>query len=232
MKKRRILYCAIIILILIVLDQGTKLIVDNYFDVPENVMQISDTIHIHPKLNDIDMQKMLPLADKFSLNMRFLMLIKAALFTIIMVAGFFLCYGVQRFFFWDCQKKSYLGLNIAILCLAAAGIICSVYIDELCFGGSFDWICCTWVGVQPFHNDHYHAVSYHFTFDMKDIYLWIGMILFVVRVVLFLITYLQSTQEEQKGYDRKLKHPLQNIRNMKVAAMNGRLKKEETEEQL
>ena len=58
------------------------------------------------------------------------------------------------------------------------------------------------------------------------------MILFVVRVVLFLITYLQSTQEEQKGYDRKLKHPLQNIRNMKVAAMNGRLKKEEWEEQL
>ncbi len=217
MRKRKVLYFVCSILLLILLDQGTKQIVNHVFVFPENVMRIADTIHIHPILNDQNLQSLLPIAETLSVNVYFLLCIRAVMFSILFCVGVGMCYQIHSFFFWDCKKKSYVRLNTAILCLTVAGMLCSVYFDELCFGGSLDWICCAWERVRQDYGTHSHAVVYHFTFDLKDIYLWLGMGLFVLRIVLFLITYLKSTEEEQKGYDRKLKHPLQNIRNRKTA---------------
>lgn len=217
MKKRRNLYCAIIILILIGLDQGTKRIVENNSSIPENVMQITNAIHIHPCLNDQNLQSLLPIAETISVNVYFLLCIRAVMFSILFCAGVGMCYQIHNFFFWDCKKKSYVRLNTAILCLTVAGILSSAYFDELCLGGSLDWICCAWERARQDYGTHSHAVVYHFTFDLKDIYLWLGMGLFVLRIVLFLSTYLKSTKEEQKRYDRKLKHPLQNIQSRKAA---------------
>ena len=161
MRKRKVLSFALGILLLILLDQGSKRIVENHYSIPENAMQITDAIHIHPCLNDQNLQSLLPIAETISVNVYFLLCIRAVLFTLLLLVGMWLCYQIHSFFFWDRQKKSYARLNVAIVCFTMAGMFCSVYLDELCFGGSLDWICYAWDGVKTIHNDHAYPVVYH-----------------------------------------------------------------------
>lgn len=216
MKKKTIIICISAILMLIALDQVSKLFVDIFFEVPENADLLTNTLHIHPRINDEGINSVLPISEALSVNIYVILILRAIIFSVLFLVFVAALYGIHKFFFWDCNKKKYTVLNIAIFSLAAASEICSFYIDELFWGGSLDWICISWSG-QKIVNGHYHPIAYHLTLDLKDIYVYIAILLLVVRLVLFIITYLKSDPQERKGFKQKEKHPLQNIKNMMAA---------------
>lgn len=156
----------------------------------------------------------MPIAEKYSLPIKFLLIVKAVAFTVVTIVIFLTSSLVHRFFFWDCDKKNYSILNYAIICLIMSGLVCSLYIDELFWGGSLDWICLSWISMDKIGEDYSHRIMRHFVFDFKDIYFVCGMILFVARVSLFNMTYIKASAFERKGFSAKIKHPISNIRRM------------------
>ena len=78
-------------------------------------------------------------------------------------------------------------------------------IDTIFFGGSLDYICFTWEG-----SDLRGSFTIHFYFDLKDIYLTLGGILFLVRSIIFVFDYIYKyyklNKEERKKFDFELKN--------------------------
>lgn len=209
MKKRLIyVFFPIVTLAFILIDQIAKILIKN-----SNSDIISTTsVHIHPQLNAEGVEAAARISDFLNIDIHVVLIVRA-LFYIFIFVLFILAYvGFHVFIFWGCQKKTYKTLNFWIISIAAAALLCSFFADELFWGGSLDWICITWLGNHSAVS--HHVTSYHYTFDIKDIYLFIAMILTIVRGCLFLYTYQKSTPDEKKQFSDRLKHPIQNIKDV------------------
>lgn len=211
-KKHRYLLSVIFIIFLVFIDQISKVFIK--MQTIGNVNNpSSNLIHIHPQLNTEGIQSSNLIANYLQLDVTTVLLFRALIYIIIFVIIIFFWIAIHNFFFWGCKKKPYMFLNLAIVSFEGAAILCSFLMDELFFGGSLDWICISWLK-KEFISNHYHLTSCHFTFDIKDIYVLVAIILFVVRLYLFIYTCLTSTPDERKKYSYRGNHPIKNIREM------------------
>ena len=223
MKKWMVILLLLVGLIL--LDQGSKLIISqNYTMDRDAYISITNTVHIHPHLNDEDAVKMMPLAEKLSINVRVLMAFQFVLYLVLFVGVGLLVACCLRFFFWDYRLKRYPRLTTAWLLFFVAAFLCSAFFDELFWGGSLDFICFVKDIEIPVGN-HTHLAPRHRIMDLKDLYIHIGNAFMLVRVVLFCISV--SAAEKKDSSEgivpllEKCKHPLQNLRNMRAKSISN-----------
>ena len=221
MKKWMVILLLLVGLIL--LDQGSKIIISqNYTMDRDAYISITNTVHIHPYLNDEDAQAMMPLAEKLSLDVRVLMAFQFVLYLILFVGVGLLVAFCLRFFFWDYHLKKYPRLTTAWLLFFAAAFLCSAFFDELFWGGSLDFICFV-KDIEISVGNHMHLAPRHRIMDLKDIYIFIGSAFLIVRSILFSISVSVSEKKgKQEGIVsllEKCKHPLQNLRNMRAKSI-------------
>lgn len=216
MKKlmsNKVIKVIFIILILIVLDQGLKLIVHNTVASNDKLFTISNTIHIHPYLNDEDAQSMLPVAESKNMDVRVLLVLNSLWKdTIVLLIGLFIC-GWVWVIFWDLNMPKNPLLLQWGLSLVFSGVICSNYVDEYFWGGSLDFICIAF-DKQVSISDHYHTVPKHIIFDAKDIFIWIGLALLIVYVFKFLIwaVKIDKDKEASQKISYRVFHPIKAIK--------------------
>lgn len=208
----------IIIFSLIVIDQGSKLIVAHFFDGDivlrsnntrdSEIMLTSDTFHIHPLINDSTRQELLQKASNSSLSIGFFIFIdivrKIILWTILILG----IYVFSRLF-TKLKMKRHPKITSSVICLPVAACLCNC-MELILRGGSLDFMCITrkdtiWLV------DHYHPVVRHQIWDIKDMYLVIGCVLLLLLVILVIIDYLKLSKDEKKELDIKLKNMIKNI---------------------
>ena len=187
---KKILWCILIISFLVLLDQGAKLAVDHFYVEPDGVMQVSNTIHIHPELNSDVTQKFDIHAEKTGLNYYFWSCADALVNSVIMLLLFGFVYSICRFFFWDTDVKWYSALAPVWICPMVAAGICRYYFDNILWKGCLDFICISW-NDQAAVEDHLHNVVKHLHFDLKDLYLYTGLIVFLIYIILFGISFIK-----------------------------------------
>lgn len=224
-NRRLVCFALLLVIFLIALDQGAKLAVDQLIGRDEALMQVTNPFHIHPYLNDEDVVAMQPLADESGIPVKTLLLLDALKLTLMSAGFFLLVYAADRFFFWDNERKSYPKLTILLICLFISAMICSVYIDEFCWGGSLDFLCIVKdAEVTQAAGDHVHTyiAPHHKIYDLKDLYLMAHLILLLVRVCLWLGSLLKLCLNEQTRatLEDKFKHPIANIDRMRTAHTN------------
>ncbi len=220
MRKWMIVF---LLVILILVDQGSKIIISqNYTTDPDVYMPISNTVHIHPYLHAEDAEKLTPLAEKLSLDVRVLLGLNFLLFLVGMVAVGFCVVFFFRFLFWDFSIKKHPNLIIAWFVFFAAGVLCSGFFDDLFWGGSLDFICFA-RDIQIPVNGHTHTVPRHRVYDLKDFYIIIGSVFLFLRAILFFLSALKGKREDTVSFDEKCKHPIQNIRNMRARSTDKKI---------
>lgn len=211
-KKKCIFMFIITTAFLIFVDQISKIFIKVFFVYNSNSTFLG-FFHIHPILNTegVDFAKLV--SNYIDIDIDIILILRALFFIIILAIIVFVCTFLYMFFFWGRNTKMYMPLNIAILSFGTSSVLCSVLMDELFFGGSLDWICIFWSG-KKLVNNHYHLIERHLTVDFKDIYIFITIILLILRYLLGIYTLLKSTSEERKIYDFRAKHPIKNIKEM------------------
>lgn len=208
MKKRFIWY-SILIIVLILLDQGTKLIISNFYTVKDGILLVSNTVHIHPILNDRCVLEYTQIAEKTSIPLfvwLFLDPLKAAVsfFVPIMIAMLF-----RKFFFWDKSVKKYSLLTGIMICFILSACLCHI-LGDFIGGGSLDFICFSWDDTIVINGVLQNIVR-HKSFDLKDFYIYIGMILLCVRGIIELFIYMKN----KDVIADRLRHPIQNMKTIK-----------------
>ncbi len=191
---RKLLKHSIFIGILILFDQITKLIVNANFTADE---QFRNGLHIHPSLHT-------KFEDGEIVPQIVIGVILGILLSLIAWKG-------NEFFFHDCperMKKSYPAFTNTMLYLLTSGTFCSVVLDALVWGGSLNFICIAWQALDSYRN----SFIKHLIFDIKDIYLTVGIVLLFIRI--FMIA-LKISKEDEKQIAKKLRHPIKSIREMK-----------------
>ncbi len=220
MKRRWILMVLLVTLLLVVLDQGTKLWVDRTFTDTEHASVSDGSLHVHPHINDRDTEALTPIAERLSVDVRWLLGGRALLLT--MVGAFLLLVmtGIPRFFLWDAPSRRRFPrirsvLNIVAPACFAAGVISSSWVDELLWGGSLDWIAVVMrtesVAILPGHN-HRGTVYHCRIWDIKDSYILLAVLMVFVYFVCMIVTLLIQPKAVRVGYDGKCKHPIRNFR--------------------
>ena len=208
MKKRTILWIVLAILLLIIVDQGAKLAVDLFYEEPEGIMQVNQTIHIHRIFNDSDALEARARAEETNLSYGFWMSVHILGLVVIAVLMLGVFLFLNHFFFWDLDAYKYPKLMGAWFSLSASAMICHI-IDEIFRGGCPDFICIARDYKEPV-GDHFHDAILHHACDLKDIFLFIGTVLLIVRVIIWMIT----AAKNDKNITQKFKHPIQNIKAM------------------
>lgn len=222
LPRKHIFVALLLIIALIALDQGAKLAVDHFIGRDEALMQMTNTVHLHPYLNDEDSVAMQPIADESGVQVEVLLLLNSLKTTLSVTLAFLLAYAADRFIFWDIPRKSYPKLTLLLICLMISAIICSGYIDEFGWGGSLDFLCIARdTEVIRAVGDHTHTViaPRHKIFDLKDLYIVAFLPLLIARCVLWYASLfkLLVNQEERTKLHLKFKHPIENIRRIRAA---------------
>lgn len=212
MTKKRVFIFGITTVFLIFVDQISKVFIKAFF-ICDSKKTFLNILHIHPRINSEGVDFANEITKYLDIDINVILILRALFFIIILAIIVFVCTFLYMFFFWGCNTKMYMPLNIAILSFGTSSVLCSVLMDELFFGGSLDWICIFWSG-KKLVNNHYHLIERHLTVDFKDIYIFITIILLILRYLLGIYTLLKSTSEERKIYDFRAKHPIKNVKEM------------------
>ncbi len=201
------------------LDQGAKLAVAHFYE--DDIVLASESIedtelwrthntfHIHPVINDAHRQELMQEAMERSLSIKYLMfrdIVKAV--SLIVTFNLLIYFGFR--FLAQVKIKRHPKLISGIICLNLAAGICSGIIDRLFWGGSLDFMCISGLITEQ-AGDHYHAVPYHFIFDIKDVYLWIGGVLLALLIILFCIDYFKLSKDEKKELEKGYKNQIMKV---------------------
>ncbi len=191
--KRYIIFFIAAVVCLVALDQGVKLIIEQTVPQDEALMRVSDTVHIHPYVNGEDLTELTHQAkeDGKPLGLYLAWHILDVLSRPVLLSlgagavGMYLPYvlhGKRRIWLWLTHS--------ALACSAA---VCNV-ICLLLRGGSLDFVCIATHTEVPY-GDHFHTVPRHVIFDLKDVFLLIGIALFALLLLLLvadLIRYVNA----------------------------------------
>lgn len=207
-----------IILVLIVLDQGIKIIVNNTIPAKEELFSVSNTIHIHPYLNDKDAKELSPIAQEKNIDVRILVIFYSFFKDIAFFFFAFILCGWFWLLFWDFNIPKNPFLVRTGLGFLLGGVICGGYIDELFWGGSLDYICISFYK-KVLVTDHYHIVPKHIIFDAKDIFLLIGFGVLVAYVAQILAWAFKTSKDKEisRKIDYRLIHPIKTIKTILAA---------------
>ena len=198
-----------LVAVLILFDQGSKLIISNYYTVEDNILMVSNTVHIHPILNDRCVVQYLKLATETNIHLYFWLVSHALKTAVSLLLPVVLAIFARKFFFWDKKVKNYPMLLMAMMCFIIAGILCHV-LDDFVWGGSFDFICISWDDSLDV-NGVLHNIVRHKSFDIKDFYLYTGKILLIIRGMFELLVYIQN----KDTVSDRMKHPIMNLHALK-----------------
>lgn len=201
----------LLILLLILLDQGVKLAIDRFYTVDGDPMQ-TVSVHLHPEVNGEDLLQAEARAEQTGLPLPFWMAVNIAGKGILaLLAMFFICFAHVAL--KTANIRAYPRLVGFISGFTFAGTLCSI-LDDLLRGGSLDWFC---VSRVVHVNDQRHDIA-HFIFDLKDVYLLIVMltvILFFLLACVGMIRFGRDKQAEaawKKAFPGQLKaflkHPI------------------------
>ncbi len=225
MKRRYGFLLLLAILMLVLIDQGSKLWV-NGMEAPivHPTVETGD-VHIHPDLNDEDIRELTPIAEALSLDVRWVLFGRALLLTAELLLVFLIMLGAPYYLLWDVPHPRRGGnlcamLGGALFGLSVAAHICSSWLDALLWGGSLDWIAVVRhadpIAVLPGHN--HGGTAYHCQiWDIKDIYLVLSVLMVFIYFICLIVTLLRQPKEIRQGYDEKCKHPIRNLRAMREA---------------
>lgn len=215
------------VILLIAIDQGLKCLVHATVAGGEELLSVTNTLHIHPYLNDEDAVQMQPTADEKGMDVRLLLVLRSLPKDLFFYALLFLIYGWLRFLFWDLSMPRLPLLTRGGLALFLSGTLCSGYIDEIFWGGSLDYICLA-LDRRVSAGDHYQTVPRHIIFDTKDIYLTVGiafLILFALRIWVWAMRICRD-KDVSKKIDQRILHPIKSIRSMREAKSSAEAESE------
>lgn len=212
MTKKRVFIFGITTVFLIFLDQISKVFIKAFF-IYDSKKTFFNILHIHPRINSEGVDFANEITKYLDIDINVILILRALFFILILGSVIFLWIFIYMFFFWGCNKKTYMFLNLPLLSFGISSVVCSFFMDELFFGGSLDWICIFGTR-KKLVNNHYHLIESHLTFDIKDLYVLITIILFILRLILGIYTVLKSTSEERKKYVFRANHPIKNIKEM------------------
>lgn len=217
MKRRKRFWCLCIlaVLLLIAVDQGSKLLVAHLYKVGADYPEAAGEFHIHPLIHDSTARSVQSLSERTSLPAGLLLAGYVVFILLFNAALLLFLYGLHRFYFWDCDPPKRLSRLFPVFgCFCTAAGICSAFFDDLLWGGSLDFLCLTREGQVPFE-DHFHPAVLHAVFDLKDIYVLLTLLLGVAYAICFLIVFFREYKKDKEKYDNRVKHPIQNIRRMR-----------------
>ena len=219
-------------LLLVLLDQGTKLLVSSLVEVNEAVLAVAGRVHIHPQINDEVTRKLLPLSEATGIPVLVWSLGRTLLLSLAFVAMLLFLYWANKFVFWDAQDRPRPLLSQPVVCLWTAGLLCSCFIDQLLWGGSLDFICVATTRTIVCEQCHLpHEVPWHrLIFDLKDVYIWLALLLLWIRIIAWLIALLKYDKANGEALKQKFRHPIQNIKQMREKSQQPMEAFNETEE--
>ena len=214
MKHSR--YIILTTLLLVLLDQGAKLLVSSLVEVNEAVLAVADRVHIHPVLHQDVREGLLPLSEATGIPVLVWSLGRALLLSLAFATMLLFLYWAHKFVFWDAQDRPRPLLSQPIVCLWSAGLLCSCFIDQLFWGGSLDFICVATSRTVICEQCHLpHEMPWHrLIFDLKDVYIWLALLLLWIRIIAWLIALLKYDKANSEALKPKFRHPIQNIKQM------------------
>ena len=174
----------LLILLLILLDQGVKLAIDCLYTADGDSMQTVG-VHLHPEVNGENARRAEERAERTGLSVPFWMSVNSAGKGILaLLALFFVCFAYVAL--RTANLRAYPRLAGLISVFIFAGVLCSI-IDDLFWGGSLDWFCIS----RIIHgSDQRHDIA-HFIFDLKDLYL---LLVVIAAILFFLLTCVGMTR--------------------------------------
>ncbi len=182
----------LIIFVLVFIDQFAKIVIYNYYDFDEALMQVKDTVHIHPRMHYKAINKCVQLAEKTGLSVSFWFYANSLLLVISDCIFNSFIYVTYKFFDIAHLKtrKTFVGV---LLVLLNSGAICSV-LDRLLWGGTLDFMCIS----KTFTSDLGNLKILHITQDVKDCYLDVSFVLFCIYAVLVAIDFSKLKKDKEK----------------------------------
>ncbi len=185
--KKYIKYIILITALLVLLDQGTKLLVDNLYSFDKDPMQVADCIHLHPVINDSTLEKLMECAEKTSISVGVWLTIEIIGFVL---GGAFVCFVFYIIYCYLYDKKVKMSLYFlsTLLCIIIAQVICKV-LDDVFRGGTLDWLC---ISKTTRFGGNYDI--FHYVFDLRDIYIFLIWILFFVEFIVLFVRLLKDKE--------------------------------------
>ncbi len=195
--KRYVKYILIFIVLLVLADQGAKLLMEQYSSITENV----GTVHLHPRVNTADLEKFTQMAEDGFLTVPVLfvldMLKRILLTAVCCTAMYWISRGL------DSIGRPMYGIASAFITLMVSSTVC-VGLDYILRQGSLDWFCIS------------RALEagrkvMHITLDLKDLYLLLFLavdVVIIARLFLRGITdksFIQDVENGLNGLAAKLK---------------------------
>ncbi len=202
------LLCCAAVAALVLLDQLSKLAVRAAVpeDAPKSLFYTQSgsgwfMFHLHPLLHD-----------RYPLPVDLLVV----LFAVAVIAGLAVYFKYERAALLDGvahaeSVKSCPGLTRAAFVFITAGAVCSVLLDAFVWGGSLDFICFEWArfytdGAEPY------TMSYQIDVDPKDVFLNVGTVLILIRLIIFKASQLRLPKDERKLVKSRENHILRSLR--------------------
>lgn len=204
-----------LILLLLLLDQGVKLVIDQVYSFDGNPLQETG-VHLHPERNDRDAIWAAEQAERTGLSVPFWIAVNAVakLFSsvfLLFAIGIFTVMKVAATGEHSFRPVKYIAIFLS------ATTLCSVA-DLLFWGGSLDWCC---VSVSSHANGDTPDLT-HYIFDLKDIYFAVEMLLilfFVLQTFLKMLRFFAGADKEAEThfwkkelpsqFKRFIRHPIQ-----------------------
>lgn len=182
MKKIMIILC--FVLVLCVVDQGAKIYVtDNFEILNEHLYQVADTIHIHHLINYSAPEEWVHRADTIGLSVSFWKWIDVFESALVSLAIFLFLSFIYKFTVFAGIKKRIV-LFGSLMSFFVAASLCG-FADRIFWECTHDFICIS----RTFISDSGKAVIGHSSRDIKDIYLIVVIILFVLWVAFTVIDF-------------------------------------------
>ncbi len=158
-------------------------------------------LHLHPTLHD-----------RFPLPLDMLAAVLAMLFLAVFAAYFkYERAAILRDIPGSELVKSSPRLTLLTLIFAAAGLICSTVFDAFLWGGSLDFLCFERAkfytdGAEPY------TVTSRLDVDLKDVFLWIAVALFLVRSAIFKLSQRKLEKSDRRLIAKRENHIIKSIR--------------------
>lgn len=204
----------LLLLLLILLDQGVKLAIDRFYTADGDPMQTIG-VHLHPEVNGETLLRAQTRAEQTGLPVPFWAALTIAGKGILaLFAMCFVCFAYLAL--KTANIRAYPRLAGFISGFTLASTLCSIF-DDLFRGGSLDWLC---VSRVVHVSDQRHDIA-HFIFDLKDLYL---LLVVIAAILFFLLTCVgmarfgkdkEAEAEWKKAFPVQLKaflrHPIRHI---------------------
>jgi len=181
---RRFLKLLFFVFLLVAIDQFSKLLVSHFFTYdPESLMQVKDTVHIHPLVNHSNAEWIEQMVQKtgidsfFWKSFDFINLILVSLLFHFIVLGLYQVSVIANF-------KKLFALVYTLHILIGSTTICALF-DRLFWDGTQDFLCIS----KSYIADSGKLKISHLAADIKDCYLDLLVVLLFVYVIQLTIDF-------------------------------------------